>query len=1510
MKNKLLFFIAFFFVCGQLKSQTFSPSALKLPSILPPTPEAASIVKNGQLTAGLYNGGSQASISLCDIKVGDFTLPITLNYASNGFKVDEIPSRVGMSWSLNTGGVITRVVNGKPDDQTTRYLPNFQLSADYQSISYYSTLIETQNYDAEPDEFRISAPGVSGKFILDNNNQPVLIPYSNLKIQMNGLNPFNEIIVTNTEGIRYYFGGAGAVEVTTNHTVGGQLSGFLQINTGFFLRKIKLLNGDSINFHYSVIPTRQITGLINTISKPKGCPSHDECGTIEPCPNSGETFTESYSDVRYNSLLLDSINTSNDIHLSFVYENRPDNGSDKRLVQVSIINGYTKKFKFIYYDPTSYGQGYANSMSEYNKRFFLQELQEIDGSGTDTLRHQFSYLNINDLPPRLTYAQDHYGYSNGAILNQTLLPSGYGVTSVAYVNANREPNGYAAMVGLLTKMKYPTGGFDTIVYEPNIYWETSTGNPNSVTATAEAQGVGQNTAVLNSSALIIPGRDQNGHLSLSTDISPSCTVCSPPDLGHDKIAEVYVYNVTSGGPAIFFHRLTDYTTFTADVPLEAGNTYILKIKVYGDYSYGLAELSYYDTSTQVHFNSLERHAPGVRVKYIQSKNGVTNINGYKFYKYSSIENFGNTSGITLTDIKYLTTSYSRRACPEGTGGGYNIWESDVLTSNTNAYQYTYDNNVYAYTAVIESDDSTFKNGFIEHTYEAEPFDWSQNVIGDDYIQYPSNTNTWYNGNELSTRYFNSEFQLVKEIRNYYHLDTAVNNLQLGVVAQKKWESLLSPTNPVTQDQIDQYNVNQYFYQSGWVQQDSSVTKDFDGNGNVKNSKVVYFYNSPANILPFKTETVNSKGQLTKEEKQYPTDFASQPYQRMISLNILSPVVVSTNFINNNQKFQTKTNYYDFSYSQSTADPIVIKPQTVQTQTFNNPIETRIRFHKYDSLGNPLELSKENDVKLSYIWGYNKTLPIAEATNANSNEIFFDSYEQPNTWDGVSYDDAKAHSGKYSGKISKPDGGELVFHSKQWLNISLTQATKFKYSGWIFTNGPSAEIFLFMKTATEQNYFTYVSSVVVYETNKWVYVEGEYTVPANITKLNIRIDNNGGGIVWFDDIRLRPSASQMKSYTYDPLIGMTSQCDDNNHMRVYTYDAFGRLILIRDENRNILKKYCYNYAGQEENCAINVTPNWQNTGQTRCKLCPSNSNYISNIIQNEQQDANPESPTYGQLQWVDAGVSGSCVPQADWQNTATAIRCKLVNGAYTGEQEREQIDINPCSTTYNTTRWIVIGTNCATCPKPANWQSTGNYRCVQNGGNNTGEQEREERDNESCSATYNQLRWVSNGTNCSSCPKPANWQSTGNYRCVQDANNNNTGYQEREERDNESCSATYNSTRWVSNGYNTSACPLPVYARIEYTDWYYDVTQIYATVWIKFYSNEACTVPVSVSGLSVNYRKQKTLCTSEVTNTYYNQTCNGSSVSLGSQLMSWDDGGAHCWWYDFYLEPGSGYIIVN
>jgi YD repeat-containing protein len=52
---------------------------------------------------------------------------------------------------------------------------------------------------------------------------------------------------------------------------------------------------------------------------------------------------------------------------------------------------------------------------------------------------------------------------------------------------------------------------------------------------------------------------------------------------------------------------------------------------------------------------------------------------------------------------------------------------------------------------------------------------------------------------------------------------------------------------------------------------------------------------------------------------------------------------------------------------------------------------------------------------------------------------------------------------------------------------------------------------------------------------------------------------------------------MTTYTYDPLVGMTSSTDERNRTTYYIFDDFGRLKEVKDHEGNILQQHDYNYA---------------------------------------------------------------------------------------------------------------------------------------------------------------------------------------------------------------------------------------------------------------------------------------------------------------------------------------------
>ncbi|PZR23842.1 MAG: hypothetical protein DI535_23140 [Citrobacter freundii] len=70
----------------------------------------------------------------------------------------------------------------------------------------------------------------------------------------------------------------------------------------------------------------------------------------------------------------------------------------------------------------------------------------------------------------------------------------------------------------------------------------------------------------------------------------------------------------------------------------------------------------------------------------------------------------------------------------------------------------------------------------------------------------------------------------------------------------------------------------------------------------------------------------------------------------------------------------------------------------------------------------------------------------------------------------------------------------------------------------------------------------------------------------------------------NNLRSIPGA-MVFTYTYKSGVGITSETDANGRTTYYEYDDHNRLSLVRDHDNNIVKKICYNYAGQPGACGV-------------------------------------------------------------------------------------------------------------------------------------------------------------------------------------------------------------------------------------------------------------------------------------------------------------------------------------
>jgi hypothetical protein len=135
-----------------------TPDSFELKTLVPPSPDAASLGKYGDIPVGYHTGVPGIAIPLYELKEGDVSVSLSLTYHASGIRVAEVASWVGLGWALNAGGVITRAVQHVPDEgplpgkinlppppyftgggtfHTGYYRDGFVLPKDYQNVERF-----------------------------------------------------------------------------------------------------------------------------------------------------------------------------------------------------------------------------------------------------------------------------------------------------------------------------------------------------------------------------------------------------------------------------------------------------------------------------------------------------------------------------------------------------------------------------------------------------------------------------------------------------------------------------------------------------------------------------------------------------------------------------------------------------------------------------------------------------------------------------------------------------------------------------------------------------------------------------------------------------------------------------------------------------------------------------------------------------------------------------------------------------------------------------------------------------------------------------------------------------------------------------------------------------------------------------------------------------------------------------------------------------------------------------
>ncbi|MBP5347043.1 MAG: hypothetical protein J6Y99_12600 [Bacteroidales bacterium] len=432
------------------------------------TPNSYELSRYGSTPVDICHGIPVINIPLASISDRNVKVDVSLSYLASGIKVDQEATTVGLGWSLNAGGVITRTRRGEPDEfflnSFASYVNmNFYNGPD--SIPYSDNEIEMETkfkeiqdslscyikreenninsctygewrWISSPDIFNINFCGRTGSFFLDktakghlNTHQDIDIKY----IQSFSMSSHGYFKITDEQGFVYIF------DNTENQYYGNSE----WIPVSWYLTSITSPSGEQIVFSY--INDEEYKHITRQYEK---CYIEIEGEVRTPKIESKQKMIvqgySQYLDSKYTTpsfnnnadyyiqfpKLVSSIESSTGARIDFIYKSKErkdlmDSGKLLSKIKQTNSKGEIVKnyiFSFDYFEPANNQKlidngRYPNNFLNY--RLKLTGIQEFSANEKECLSpYKFVYYGDDgnyrhQLPYRLSPNQDHWGYYNG-----------------------------------------------------------------------------------------------------------------------------------------------------------------------------------------------------------------------------------------------------------------------------------------------------------------------------------------------------------------------------------------------------------------------------------------------------------------------------------------------------------------------------------------------------------------------------------------------------------------------------------------------------------------------------------------------------------------------------------------------------------------------------------------------------------------------------------------------------------------------------------------------------------------------------------------------------------------------------------------------------------------------------------------------------------------------------------------------------------------------------------------
>lgn len=1000
MKNKILLLV---FACLlftlNCKSQDYTSSQIGNPNVVPP--DVSSFQKVNFLPVSNYTGRANIEIPFFNIDLEGLNIPIGLSYNTGGVKPNDVASSVGLNWSLNAGGMISKNLSGIDDFYNDYFHQPLDMQSGIDEL-YYEKRIGFLSYSANhivgstfpgtddlPDTFVVSAPGLNFSYIHnrgiidDGTSYNPDRPFTLNSIQgINQNGQYIDIIDSTTPWNLAPFILDSSNDYKIDETYGYMTLGMFGIEWsaigGGYYNRFWLDNNGSFDPNYkrygiNSISVKSLEGYQYIFDKIESSQSvlnrNAQTNTTATFPNWLGTVSVNYTtNVNLVSYRLSKIiDLKTNKFVEFQYETYTQTFSevlDSNVIRLNYALSYPYTLAMNAPRPKGLWQKFPKLnrlkkiIFDKGSLEFVYGLNRLDVTGEKALTSITVFDKNNNQIKKAILNFDYFQsaiqqsspFSKRLKLNEVVVQGSNSTVSEKYkltYNTTALPLRVMAVTDLFG---YNNGyannfQFNLLNNEYNIQPPNADAIPNP--SAYFHPNKGQNSFLpepISANAIFIPG---------NYSLSPNLAYCKAgileridyPTGGYTSLDyelnsfKINNYQMLGGGLRVKEQKISDGV-----------NVRTLKfeyLKPDGTSSGAVASLPKF-----IDFDyNLNNNAP------VQSTL-PNNISSSQFNSWFSLtkNNFSKTN-VELTNGCYV--GYSRVKVYEE-GKGHTIFKYTNPESNPN----TQSDIVWYITNVANN---TFPS-FGKILYDNGKLDF---ILDNDVFR----------GKLLNEFVYNQQNILLKEI-NYQYTEKLFKSMltvrELSNIFQYySWVST-SPTDITPPEFPLQYG---FFKQRRFLLTGITENEYFNGNLVTSNKTIEYDNNYTLVKKEFQNDNINS----FRNEYYFPHDVINQSefgMSNLFSANRIGEKILSYNFKNNEKILETKTLYNNFSGLILPKQIKKFKSDSVNNTNEINSLEITMR----DNLGNVCEVVDKNGVRTSFIWGYNKTSIIAKLENTSYSSI--------------------------------------------------------------------------------------------------------------------------------------------------------------------------------------------------------------------------------------------------------------------------------------------------------------------------------------------------------------------------------------------------------------------------------------------------------------------------------------------------------------------------------------------